>query len=106
MPRALRELVTDPEYAGLSWSIDPDLEGDEREQAHVTAATVAKYLREHPINPAKRAGGPEFLIHEFASNAWYVRWPNGGLKWETAVSLVARGFTVPRHPVLGTTGRS
>jgi hypothetical protein len=108
VPRSLDDIVVDPAFAGLSWSIDCDAHTprDEREQAHVTAAMVAKYLREHPINRAKRPDAPEFLIQQPASNEWFVRWPNGSLRWETAVSLVARGFTLPSQPILGTAERS
>jgi hypothetical protein len=36
------------------------------------------------------AGGP----------TWYVRWPNGSLRWETEAALRARGATIPAHPLL------
>jgi hypothetical protein len=69
--------------------------------AHVTAATVAHYLRTHPIRPHARPEHPEFLIRDEARAMWYVRWPNGSVRWESVVSLVARSFTPPATPLLG-----
>lgn len=92
----LDEIVRDPEYAGLHWSIDPETPADARASAHVTAAEVARYLREHKQKPKAF----EVLAYDPARCLVYVRWPNGSIAWESIVSLHARGFTVPTVGVL------
>jgi hypothetical protein len=98
----------DPSCAGLHWSIDPDTPEDERHQAHVTAAMLARYLRDHPINPAEplTARGPVVLFFDAPRHLAYVRYPNGQLKWESVDSLRARRFEVPEAGVLEERGSS
>lgn len=92
----MKDVFTDPQYAGLYWSIDPDTPASERPQAHATAALVALYLRARGAPKS----GPEFLMQDPRSQTWYVRWPNGRLGWETEASFAARGLTIPMQAVL------
>ena len=65
----------------------------------ITAKEVAKYLREHPRSPASPKT-PEFLTRDSHRQMWYVRWPNGCVRWETETSLTARGFVPPARGLL------
>ena len=42
----LSDILSHPDYAGLFWSIDPDTPWEEREQAHIVAAMLAKWRRD------------------------------------------------------------
>jgi len=63
-----------------------------------TVRDVLTYLRNHPIDPARKE--PDFLAVDETRRMWYVRWPNGTLRWETEPSLIDRGFPPPAQPVV------
>lgn len=48
------DVLTDPRFAGLHWSIDRDTPIEAREAAHFFAAWAACWSREHGPNPPKK----------------------------------------------------
>lgn len=90
----LAQWATDSRYAGLSWSIDRDLVGEERVRAHATAANVARYLRDHP-KPAMRREQPECLAVDPAMALAFLRWPNGSTGWFSFIELAAERVAIP-----------
>lgn len=66
----------------------------------VTAATLAYYLRTHPLNARKPGAAPEFLLCDPEGRMWFLRWPNGSMRWETTESLEARAIVPPARPLL------
>ena len=75
------------------------------------AAKVRAYLDGHPLDGARpadfrttpagtRPRSLEFLLRDAFADAWYVRWPNGTLRWEREASLRARGIAIPRQPLI------
>jgi hypothetical protein len=63
-----------------------------------TAICVTNYLRTH--RPSRARLQLDFLLADPHHLQWLVRWPSGGVKWESTVGLKARGFTVPRRPII------
>ena len=59
--------------------------------ASVTALMVATYLRDHK----QPAPALEALFYDPCRAMAYCRWPNSRIGWETKVSLVDRGFSLP-----------
>jgi hypothetical protein len=55
---------------------------------------------EFQANPVDRPAALEPLFHDRAGRSWYVRWPNGTLRWVTESFLEARGFPVPTAPLV------
>lgn len=61
MALTLKDILTDPSYAGLYWTIPRDTPPEYREQAHINAALVAKrtrdvkyyhsYIKSHDLSP-------------------------------------------------------
>ena len=54
----LNDVLADPSFAGLHWSIDRDTPWEEREAAHCQAAITAKYLRDSTVKLKKHHPGP------------------------------------------------
>lgn len=76
---------------------------------------VALYFKHHKPAPVRGSGSiqlafqvapptrpPVFepLLYCPETEAWYVRWPVGSTGWWTATKLLARGFTLPPHPLV------
>lgn len=77
--------------------VDADAATREPERPpRTTEEVVFRYLRD---NRAPRVGEVAFLLLA-GGPTWYVRWPNGSLRWETEAALRARGATIPAHPLL------
>jgi len=55
---------------------------------------------EFQANPADRVAALEPLFHHAAGREWYVRWPNGSLRWVTESFLETHGFVVPAAPLV------
>lgn len=83
-----------------------------------TLTTVAAWLKTHPVRRARGMGSVqeaftgsagavpekpklEFLLRNPATREWYVRWPNGSIRWEAEAGLHGRGFKTPRAPIIG-----
>jgi len=75
-----------------------------------TLLLVAEYLATHKPLPVRGAGtvrlefqaspvtrvpALEPLLHDVDGHAWFIRWPNGQLRWVTEQFLRAKGFEVP-----------
>ncbi len=86
--------------------------------AEASVADIGAYLR--LTKPAPSSGhaavqdafldGPtgappvlEFLLRRWGASLtqplWYVRWPNGSVRWEPEESLRAKGHTIPAEPM-------
>jgi hypothetical protein len=80
-----------------------------------TLLRVALYLERHKPVPARGAGviRPAFQENPFdrapalepllvyrPGATWFVRWPNGSLKWVTETFLRSRGFPVPTQALV------
>jgi hypothetical protein len=64
----------------------------------LTAILVHQYLQTH--RPNRDRPCLDFLVTIPDRTMWLVRWPSGSVKWETAVSLAARGFSLPPAPLI------
>lgn len=80
-----------------------------------TQLLVAAYLETHKLTPVRGAGSVrlefqehpadrlpvlEPLLHHRAGGLWFVRWPNGSLRWVTETFLVSRRLPVPTHALV------
>ena len=60
---------------------------------NVTGGQLETYLLTHPDTNVL-----EFLVQD--ESLWLVRWPSGTVNWQSAASLEARGFAIPKVSIL------
>lgn len=76
---------------------------------------VSLYLKAHKLMPVRGSGTVrlefqshpatrlpviEPLLHAPDGKVWYVRWPNGSLRWVTEGHLRSRGFEPPTRALV------
>jgi len=82
-------VFTDPSFSGLHWSIDPDTPENEREQAHQTAALVARAIRDRPQGLTV-----EPILEDPCTDRYFVQWPNGSRTWVSKLYLAKNRIKV------------
>ena len=88
MSQSLREIVTDSEFTGLSWSIGPDTPLDQRESAHIAAACAAKSRRDRELDR------PRAVLYCPRTHTHLLVWPNGSIVWTSMLEIVANRYNV------------
>lgn len=77
----LADIVRDPEYAGLHWSIPRDTPDALRESAHIAAANAAKWRRE------QERARPVCLAYNPATRQKLLLWANASRTWVSEIEI-------------------